>query len=122
MRTWMMIGAFIVHNARSSESVPDQSSFPTRQYAYGPGAQALFAAADHAPLAAGGVYRFRLGKDSTPEALSQDAIRAELHDPFAQLVLSVAEPMPVTLKSLLLALDGHNAEADGLPVQSSFVA
>src|SRR5262249_49108879 len=72
-------------------------------------------------LAPGGVYRFLLGKDSEPLLLDPDSVRAEFHDPFAELVLAPGRPLPLTARALLAALDAHNADPAGLPVQNSFV-
>jgi hypothetical protein len=101
--------------------VPDQDRFPSRQYRYASGGRVALAGEAHRPLASGGIYRFLLGKDSEPLLLKPDSIRAEFHDPFAQLVLLGGKPLPVTLRSLLAALDAHNADAVGLPAQNSFV-
>jgi hypothetical protein len=101
--------------------VPDQDRFPTRQYAYARGARLGLAGEGQRPLTPGGVYRFLLGKDSEPVLLKPDSVRAEFHDPFAELVLAGDKPLPVTLRSLLAAIDAHNADSVGLPVQNSFV-
>jgi hypothetical protein len=62
-----------------------------------------------------------LGKDPEPVPFDPDAIKAELHDPFAELILAAGDPLPVTLRTLLAALDARNAEPAGLPIQASFV-
>jgi hypothetical protein len=101
--------------------MPDQDQFPTRQYAYGSGPRLAFAAGPAPQLAPGSVYRFLLGKDSEPLLLTPESVRAEFHDPFAELVLGGSQPFPVTARSLLAALDAHNADPAGLQVQNSFV-
>jgi hypothetical protein len=67
-----------------------------------------------------GVYRFIMGRDSEPTALSIGEISSSLHDPFARLVLSRGG-LPTTLRSLLAALESTNDEAEGLAKQQSFV-
>jgi hypothetical protein len=101
--------------------VPHQERFPTRQYTYSRGARLGLAAAAPTQLAAGSVYRFLLGKDVEPFLLAPERVKAEFHDPFAELVLASGEPLPVTARSLLAALDARNNDAAGLPVQNSFV-
>jgi hypothetical protein len=101
--------------------VPDQDSFPTRQYAYSSGARLGFAGQAPRPLVSGSIYRFLLGKDREPLLLSPESFADEFHDPLAALVLAGRKPVPVTLRSLLAGLDAHNADALGLPVQNSFV-
>jgi hypothetical protein len=101
--------------------MPGRERFPTRQYAYGTAGRAAFTGVDQPGLAAGGIYRFLLGKDPEPVPLASDVIKAELHDPFAELVLAAGDPLPVTLRALLAALDARNADPAGLPVQASFV-
>jgi hypothetical protein len=101
--------------------MPDQDRFPTRQYAYPTGARLALAGEAPRQLAPGGVYRFLLGKDSEPLLLNPERVGTEHHDPFAELVLASGNPPPVTLRSLLAALDAHNADPVGLPVQNSFV-
>jgi hypothetical protein len=66
-----------------------------------------------------GVYRFRLGRDTTPQSLSAAEIASTLHDPFAALVLGAGK-LPTTLRELLAILEATNVP-DGLPQQSSFV-
>jgi hypothetical protein len=101
--------------------VPHHDSFPTRQYTYPTGARLGFAGQVARPLVSGGIYRFLLGKDREPLLLRPEGVADEFHDPFAALVLAGHKPLPVTLRSLLAALDAHNADALGLPVQNSFV-
>jgi hypothetical protein len=100
--------------------VADQSGFRTRQYSYGD-REAFADAAAAFRFAAGTIYRFLLGADLEPVPLALDIVKSEWHDPFAQLVLTAARPLPLTLRSLLAAVDAHNANPDGLPAQSSFV-
>jgi hypothetical protein len=100
--------------------MPDQDRFPTRQYAY-PRSTRLGLGAAPRLLAPGGVYRFLLGKDSEPLALERDRIKAEFHDPFAELLLAGGEAVPVTARALLGVLDARNTGSAGLPVQNSFV-
>ena len=101
--------------------MPGQDRFPTRQYAYGTPGPAAFAGVDQPGLVPGHIYRFLLGKDPEPVPLDPDAIKAELHDPFAVLVLAAGDPLPVTLRTLVTALDARNDDPAGLPVQASFV-
>src|ERR1700676_185157 len=67
-----------------------------------------------------GVYRFIMGRDNEPTALSTGEISTNLHDPFARLVLSRGG-LPTTLRTLLAALGSTNGEAEGLVEQQSFV-
>jgi hypothetical protein len=101
--------------------MPDQDSFPTRQYAYPRGARLGLAGEAPRQLAPGGVYRFLLGKDTEALPLKPDSVRAEFHDPFAELVLAGSRPLPVTARALLGALDAYSADPVGLPIQNSFV-
>jgi hypothetical protein len=101
--------------------VTDQDRFPTRQYAYDAARPAAFGGASQPRLAPGRAYRFLLGKDAEPVPLDPAAIKAELHDPFAELVLAAGAPLPVTLRALLAALDARNGDPAGLPIQASFV-
>jgi hypothetical protein len=101
--------------------VPHQDGFPTRQYSYPRPARLGLAGTEPRQLAPGSVYRFLLGKDSEPRSLEPENIKTEFHDPFAALVLANGKPPPVTLRSLLAALDAHNGDAVGLPAQNSFV-
>ena len=67
-----------------------------------------------------GIFRFRLGRDPNPIQISASQVSAELGDPFAQLLLG-NNVLPLSLRSLLSALDGHNSDQRGLPVQRSFL-
>jgi hypothetical protein len=99
--------------------VSDPDGFRTRQYSYASGA--AFAGGVPPRLAAGGIYRFLLGQDAAPVPLDLATVKADWHDPFAQLVLTAGQPFPITLRALLAALDARNADPAGLPSQSSFV-
>jgi hypothetical protein len=99
----------------------EQDRFPTRQYAYPHGTRLALAGDGLRQLAPGGVYRFLLGKDGAPLLLGLDRVRAEFRDPFAELVLASGRPLPLTARALLAALDAHNADPAGLPIQNSFV-
>lgn len=88
-------------------------SFPSRQYRYN-----VVVPADvmmDAPVA-GTVYRFILGRDTLPVALSDEEGRSALRDPFAQRVLFGDEDPPLSLRALFARLD-----AVGITRQRSFV-
>jgi hypothetical protein len=98
--------------------------FPTRQYAYGRGVTEglVRASALEAQPPAGSVFRFIAGRDAAPLPIAAETGRQALSDPFAQLVLFGAAPVPTSLRQLLAQLDLFNADADrGLPVQRSFL-
>src|SRR5260370_29507885 len=96
-------------------------SFPTRIYPYrtSEGGLAGIAAAEAESLSPG-VFRFRLGRDTRPVPMLAEEMAADLQDPFAKLLLSRGV-LPLSLRSLLTALDAHNAAPDGLPAQRSFL-
>src|SRR6202030_778421 len=99
-----------------------QQSFPTRIYPYrrSSGAEpGVMSAKEVEPLSEG-IFRFRLGRDPNPIQISASQVSAELGDPFAQLLLG-NNVLPLSLRSLLSALDGHNSDQRGLPVQRSFL-
>jgi hypothetical protein len=100
-------------------------TFPTRLYPHRFGGQAgppsLAAATERQMSLPAGVFRFRLGRDAGPERMTAVEIDAELGDPFARLLLS-RSVLPMSLRSLLAALDVHNAAPDGLPEQHTFLA
>ena len=98
----------------------DRSEFHTRQYRYPARPHLAGAAAE--THAAGTIYRFLLGADPAPVPVDPATVKAQWHDPFAQLVLAAGPPLPMTLRALLAALDAANAEPRGLPAQTSFVA
>ena len=54
------------------------------------------------------------------QPMSMDEIKDELKDPFATLVLSDTL-LPSTIHEVLMALDAHNADPDGLPVQEVYL-
>ncbi len=97
----------------------DRSEFHTRQYRYP--ARPHFAGAAAEPHAAGTIYRFLLGADPAPVPVDPAMVKAQWHDPFAQLVLAAGPPLPMTLRALLAALDAANANPWGLAAQRSFV-
>src|SRR5262249_27057545 len=68
--------------SREPRQMPEQDSFPTRQYSYGGRQRAAFALAETGS-APGAVYRFLLGKDGQPQLLDPGRVKAQLHDPFA---------------------------------------
>jgi hypothetical protein len=88
--------------------------FPSRQYRYDFSFPADVAM--DAVVEPGGVYRYILGRDTTPALVAPDEGRASLHDPFAQHVLFTDGAPPLSLRSLLEALD-----AAGIIEQRSFV-
>lgn len=99
-------------------------TFPTRLYPHRLGGQAGppgLAAAEREMTLPAGVFRFRLGRDAGPAPMTTADIAAELGDPFGKLLLSRGV-LPLSLRSLLAALDAHNAEPDGLPEQRTFLA
>lgn len=107
----------------------EEHAFPTRSYPYRyrstPGEEGTEAdAAAHEvlkmKLEAGCIYRFVLGVDPTPKPLSGNEADNLLRDCFAQLLLRRGT-FPLTLRSLLAALDAVNGEPEGLPVQKSFL-
>ena len=102
-----------------------RQTFPTRLYPHRLGGEAgppgLAAAAEREMSLPAGVFRFRLGRDEGPAHMSAAEIDAELGDPFARLLLSRGI-LPLSLRSLLAALDVHNAAPNGLPEQRTFLA
>ena len=108
---------------QKAQSVTTAESFPTRQYSYsalsGTGRAPSGFADAPMPSLAPGVYRFKLGRDTAPQALPPEKVLATLHDPFAQLVLGVSK-MPTTLRELLKVIDALNP-SEQLPRQRSFV-
>src|ERR1043165_8191636 len=102
-----------------------QQTVPTRLYPHRFGGEAgpagVAAGAEPEMSLPAGVFRFRLGRDSRPVQMAQPEIDAELGDPFARLLLSRGV-LPRSLRSLLAALDIHNAAPDGLPEQRTFLA
>lgn len=106
----------------------EQHTFPTRSYPYRyraasgeEGAEADDAAAvRNMQLEAGRVYRFVLGIDPAPVAMSAEEVETLLRDPFAQLLLRKGT-FPLTLRELLSALDAVNGDPEGLPQQKNFL-
>lgn len=107
----------------------EQHIFPTRSYPYryrsatgeaGAEADATADAIKNMALEAGRLYRFVLGVDQTPTAMT--AADPDLpHDPFAELFLHRGI-FPLTLRSLLAELDELNNQPEGLPEQKCFLA
>ena len=89
-----------------------RQTFPSRQYRYkfdiDPDVQM-----DEPLVVAGNVYRFVLGRDPLPAAITKEESAG---DPFARLVLFGGPPAPMTLRDLLARLD-----AVGMTEQRSFV-
>jgi hypothetical protein len=108
-------------NASREKSTHSQGTdlFPTRQYSHRLSRRESLVESVPAILTPG-VYRFRLGRDVTPQGLSIDDLSNGLHDPFARLVL-LSGKLPATLRELLRTLDATNAQADGLPQQQNFI-
>src|SRR5262245_60434303 len=97
-----------------------RQNFPSRQYSYRVRGRAAFAA--DLVIEVGKTVRFVLGRDPQPVELPSDKGRELLNDPMAQLALFSGDPLPMSLRSLLLQFDRFNTDANrGLPVQRSFV-
>src|SRR5438876_10843775 len=107
----------------------EQHVFPTRSYPYryraapgeeGAEADAMADAIRNMALESGRLYRFVLGVDQTPTAMT--AADPDLpHDPFAELLLHRGI-FPLTLRNLLAELDKLNNQPEGLPEQKCFLA
>ncbi len=96
-------------------------SFPTRIFPYRKAPADLAAeTAGPLPTLPAGVFRFRLGRDARPLPMTAGEIAAELGDPFAQLLLGRGL-LPLSLRSLLAALDARNGDPEGIPEQRSFL-
>lgn len=96
--------------------------FPTRSYPYRHPDEADAAMEEVAQLAldAGQLHRLVLGIDNAPRPMTAAEIAA-LHDPFAELLLKRGA-FPLTLRSLLSAIDAVNQDQAGLPEQRCFLA
>jgi hypothetical protein len=98
-------------------------NFPTRHWPYRRPAAAAGVGPPAEPPAAlppGALYRFVIGLDPPPGRAMSAAERAALNDPLATLLLRRGQ-FPLSLRTLLAALDQQNAAPDGLPEQLSFV-
>lgn len=107
----------------------EANKFPTRSYPYryraapgeaGAEADASADAIKNMKLEAGRIYRFVLGIDPKPQALTTQDAELLLGDPFAKLLLRRGKS-PLTLRDLLSQLDAVNSEPEGLPDQTSFL-
>lgn len=96
-----------------------QQAFPTRTYGYSDAASLV--PAPPLALQEGKLFRFIKGRDAAPMLLDPAAARAQLSDPFAQLILFSGDPFPLSCRALLGKLDTLNADPQGLPVQRSFL-
>src|SRR4029079_4876233 len=106
----------------------EQHKFPTRSYPYryrsapgeeGAEADATADAIRSIVMEAGRLYRFVLGVDQLPTAMT--AIDPDLpHDPFAELLLHRGI-FPLTLRTLLSELGKLDGQAGGLPEQTCFL-
>jgi hypothetical protein len=107
----------------------EQHKFPTRSYPYryraapgeeGAEADATADAIRNLAVEPGRLYRFVLGVDQMPTAMS--AADPDLpHDPFAELLLRRGI-FPLTFRNLLAELDKLNNQPEGLPEQKCFLA
>ncbi|MGH4023903.1 MAG: hypothetical protein ACRDRV_04880 [Pseudonocardiaceae bacterium] len=72
------------------------------------------------PLPGGRLYRLLVGVDPAEGVEMSPEQVAELADPLATLLLQRGT-FPATLRELVAALDAHNAEPQGVPVQQTFL-
>jgi hypothetical protein len=95
--------------------------YPTRRYSHGAANELSDDAGPaSAVLTPGAVHRFVLGRHAQPARMESGDVLAELHDPFAQLVLGRGAA-PGTAIALLKELSRFDETPQALPEQRVFV-